>query len=134
MSSIRLKFDAPKWIALVLALGGCVWAVILSVVTVVSLFDMSMWGGAFYFLCGYAVFFWWISRWRRIPSRRTAVIWWLGSFAVNIFFFCFLGFPFHDKGNRGFDWAIIGWWSFASIASLVALVFEIVLDRKVYDV
>jgi len=133
MSSIRLKFDAPRWISLVLALGGLVWAVFLSVITVLSLFDVTMWGGAAYFLCGYAVFFWWIYRWRRIPSLRTAVIWWLGSFVVNALFFCIRGLPFHDTSNRGLDWAIIGWWGFASAASLTAVVFEILLERRVHN-
>jgi hypothetical protein len=131
MPSIQFKFDAPRWIALTLALGGCVWAVLASVFIILSLFDMSMWGGALYFLCGFAVFFWWISRWRRVPTRRTSVIWWFGSFAVNVFFLFVLDSPF-KRGSDGFSW-VIGWWIFACIASLIAVAFEIFLNRRVHD-
>lgn len=133
MLPLQLKYNVPAWIALILAVGGCFWALFCLPFTVLSFFDSSMWGGSLLFLSGYAVFFWWISRWRRTPSLRAALIWWSGSIALNVIFFCMSGARIPNKSDDALSWAAPAWWILAVSLSSVALILELCLVRKRTD-
>lgn len=143
METTRTKVDRPRSIARLLMIGGTVWAVFLAfiafVFTLHSFTDSSGHRLTLYLLCGYAVYFWWIYRWRRKPALLTSIIWWLGSIAVNAFW---LFIAIHDDtlsfrfGSDPGEWLIsawLVWWIFASALSVIALCYELVLGRMVSD-
>ena len=124
-----------------LSIGGTVWAVFLSLITLAFTFhsftDASGRPLALYLLCGYAVYFWWIYRWRRTPALPTSILWWLGSMTVNSFWLFVAiydeSFSFHFDSDPGGWWinTWLVWWIFASVASVIALRYEFVLERPV---
>jgi hypothetical protein len=129
---MRLNFDAPKWIALALAVGGSTWAVLFLFATIWSVFDPSSWGLTAYLACGYTVFFWWIYRWRRRPRLRTSISWWWSSFVVNSFFLFWMlidDASYLRLSGKLLDEAMLLWWISASASSGLALGLEFALPR-----
>jgi hypothetical protein len=136
--NIRLSHGPriPQLIALLLFCGGSFFALILLPLTVLFAFDSDGWGLCAYFICGYLVYFGWFWRVWHTPSKPFATSLWILAFIQNSAPWIFIlqsehwhlptlrSFQTHGA-ILGINSIVFGWWSVASILSLVALIFDL---------
>jgi hypothetical protein len=129
--TMTIQTDIPGHIARWLFRLGIVWAIILVPVTIVLILPSRRGGGllllALYYLIGFAVWLGWRWRGHQRLTRRDATIFWLFSAAYNSsFIIYFIANGAHWTRVMLYDQTayFAWWWVVATLASLVALVFE----------
>jgi hypothetical protein len=125
------KRDIPALIARWLFRLGFIWAVFLIPFTVLSCLGMvtesvsRWWMSSSYLLAGYFVWIGWRWRSRQLRALKYCVLFWLGSAGFNLIFLV----PLMREDLDGLLNPFGLWWSIATLASTVALIFELRLPR-----
>jgi hypothetical protein len=116
-----MKRDLPKMIAGVLWFGGIAWAVFIGIVSLLPWTWLLWW----YWLLGFAVWFGWLWRSHRLRAQVPSMLLWFLSILVNA------GWLVAGDPPDSIRWFNIysAWWSFATLASVVALIGEIWVAR-----
>jgi len=83
------------------------------------------WMSSSYLLAGYFVWIGWRWRSRQLRALKYCVLFWLGSAGFNLIFLV----PLMREDLDGLLNPFGLWWSIATLASTVALIFELRLPR-----
>ena len=115
-----MKRDIPKLIAGVLWACGAIWAVSLLILALVGLpiFVLPP------LLFGLVVWFGWLWRSQKLQPMVPAMCVWVASLLANGWWLL----PRGDSDEAGV--VLISWWMLAAVASAVALVCEIWIERE----
>lgn len=146
---MKTQNDIPRKIAGWLFVIGSPWAILLAPIVISGLFFSQSSRGwapfmkdiALYLLVGFGVWLGWLWRGRRKRSLSMAAAFWLFSAAYNSALFVLVVVKMRPSARTNWtqwmeifiprDWTIlyVWWWIIATLASLVALLFEFALSR-----